>query len=53
MMMMMDQQLKPKKPKWRWLLLPLLPIAVPIGIITALIWGFPGKEYLPEKRRPR
>lgn len=41
------KQLNPKKPKWRWLLIPLSPIAIAIGFIRGLIIGFSARQSSP------
>lgn len=45
MKMMMNRE--QSKPKWRWLLLPLSPIAIVFGIIKGLISGFTARQSSP------
>jgi hypothetical protein len=39
----MNEKVPHKKPKWRWLLLPLSPIAIPIGFIFGFVKFFKEK----------
>lgn len=41
---MMIQQ---SKPKWRWLLLPLSPLAIAIGLIKGIIIGLGSRQSSP------
>jgi len=40
----MKEEVSHEKPKWRWLLLPLSPIAILIGVIVGLVKFFKRKK---------